>query len=234
MRDLFRAFERRRVDALVVGGQAAIFYGAAYYTQDLDLWIRPTSETVDRFLKALGDLKARVHKLTPPMTPRFVRRGHAFHFILPQRGSSPVYLDVMGRPPRVGTFEGARRRAVRGRVAGVVMPFVAIEDLVEMKKTNRPGDYEVISSLAKIRLAQASRPSAALVRWALDHCFRSEDYSAILAAHGLRRQGGLDRRLEKRMAILMARGRRYWLPLIHELKGLRRRGLLWPEGSIVG
>ena len=40
MRDLFRSFEKRRVDSLLRGGQAAILYGASQFTEDVDLWIR--------------------------------------------------------------------------------------------------------------------------------------------------------------------------------------------------
>ncbi len=92
MHSLFRAFRARRVRLLVIGGQAAILYGAAHFTQDLDVWIDPADANVRRFLIALADRKSRVHKLTPPVRAPFVRRGHGFHFVV---------RDLLRRPARI-------------------------------------------------------------------------------------------------------------------------------------
>jgi hypothetical protein len=40
------------------------------------------------------------------------RRGYGFHFRVPSKNAE-WYLDVMGKPPRVGGFSAAARRAVR-------------------------------------------------------------------------------------------------------------------------
>ena len=110
MRSLFRAFEAGRVRYLVISGQASVLYGAAFFSQDLDLWIDPTGRNVRAMLAALGKLRARF-QLTLPLTIPLLRRGHGFHFVVPMRPGSAVYLDVMGQPPRVGRFDPARRRA---------------------------------------------------------------------------------------------------------------------------
>ena len=47
MKTLFRALEREGADVLLIRGQAAILYGAAHFTQDLDLWIRPGAAVFD-------------------------------------------------------------------------------------------------------------------------------------------------------------------------------------------
>ena len=110
MRNLFRSFEKRGVEYLLISGQASVLYGAALFSEDIDIWLRPTARNVARFLGALTACKATIHKLTPPMTVRNLREGHGFHFLVPSK-SGPVYLDVMGQPPRVGDFETARARA---------------------------------------------------------------------------------------------------------------------------
>ena len=48
MLDLFRSFERHGVDYLLIGGQATILYGASQFTEDVDFWVRPTSESISR------------------------------------------------------------------------------------------------------------------------------------------------------------------------------------------
>lgn len=254
MRGLFRAFDRERVDYLLMGGQAAILYGAAHFTQDLDLWIRPSPKNVRAFLRALSRVDARVHKLTPPLSARWVDRGHGFHFLVPQGGRSDAYLDALGRPPRVGGFSVSARRARRMTTPWGRIPVVAIEDLVELKKTNRPGDYEVISRLVRVRLGELGSPDARRLSWAIRNTFRVEDLLAIGAAYGSGIRGGgppvqkvLRRRdppaesavasagkeLDRKMARLLEKGREYWLPRIRDLRLLRSEGGLIPEGTPV-
>ena len=45
----------RRVEHLVVGGYALAAHGHPRYTGDIDFWIRPTADNIDRLLLALGD-----------------------------------------------------------------------------------------------------------------------------------------------------------------------------------
>ena len=257
MRGLFRAFDRERVDYLLMGGQAAILYGAAHFTQDLDLWIQPSPKNVRAFLRALSRVDARVHKLTPPLSARWVERGHGFHFLVPQGGRSDAYLDALGRPPRVGKYADSARRARRMTTPWGRIPVVAIEDLVELKKTNRPGDYEVISRLVRVRLGEPGEPAARLLSWAIRNTFRVEDLLAIGAAYGAGIRGGgppvrklmrvlcrgghpaesavasAGKELDRKMARLLERGREYWLPRIRDLRSLRSEGGLIPEGTPV-
>jgi hypothetical protein len=142
-----------------------------------------------------------------------------------------------------------------------VIPVVAIEDLVEIKKTNRAGDYDVITRLALIGLGEAPRVSQGRLRWALANVFRPEDVWAIVRRHGDRLGPGLlrsspaaallhplwkrgaepgpgdltraARSLVRRSAGLQARGRAYWLPRLAELRRLRAAGMIQPEGAPV-
>jgi hypothetical protein len=109
MRSFGRSLEREAVRYLLISGQASILYGAATFSEDVDLWIAPSAANIDRFLRALHRNRAVVHKLTPPLTVRHFRRGHGFHFRVPSPAGE-WYLDVMGRPPRVGGFAAAARR----------------------------------------------------------------------------------------------------------------------------
>ncbi|MBI2933894.1 MAG: hypothetical protein HYY16_19795 [Planctomycetes bacterium] len=261
MRSLFHAFSRRRVRYLLIGGQASVAYGAATFSQDLDVWIEPTPRNVRRFLTALSDLRARVHKLTPPLTPRIMKRGHGFHFVVPLAGESPLYLDAMGRPPRVSGFRSARRRSKSIETPWGSLPIVSIEDLVDLKKTNRPADYDVITRLALIRLEGQDHPSRRRLRWALEHVFRAEDLWTFVSRYGAdldmpalrihpaaallhriacagkvpdaRAFASVARRLSRRVEALQDRGRAYWLPRIAELRALRSRGALLAEGTPV-
>jgi hypothetical protein len=231
---------------LVIGGQAAILYGAAHFSQDLDLWVDPAPPNVARLVGALEDLGARVHKLTPPLTQSLIRRGHAFHFVVPQPDGR-LYLDIMGCPPRSTSFGRAWRRSERMATPWGRLPVVSIGDLVELKKTNRPTDYDVITRLAMIRAG--ARPGRALLRWAASNVFRAEDLWELVrrfpavgafgpAARAERsptasEMDAVARRLAARAQALQARGRRYWLPRIDELRRMRSDGVLLTEGAPV-
>ena len=50
-RDLFASFNAGRVEYLVVGAYAVIYYAAPRFTKDLDVWINPTPENARRVRK---------------------------------------------------------------------------------------------------------------------------------------------------------------------------------------
>jgi len=87
-----------RVRALLMGGQACVFYGAAEFSRDTDLAIVADAANVARLRRALEDLQAEVIAV-PPFELRYLRRGHAIHFRCRHRG---VYLRMrhFGNRPR--------------------------------------------------------------------------------------------------------------------------------------
>ena len=230
MRSLFRSFDRSGLEYLLISGQASVLYGASTFSEDVDVWVRPTPANLRRLLRALAACRARVHKLTPPVTLPFVRAGHGFHFVAPSR-PLPVYLDVMGRPPRVGPFAKARRRARMLRTSWGLLPTVSIEDLVALKRTRRLSDYEVISNLARIRISEERKPTRSLLRWAARNTFRAEERRALLRRLGEPPSLEVCRReIAREVAAHQRRDAAYWRPRIHGLRRLRRQGRLLPEG----
>lgn len=184
MRKFFLACEREKVRYLLISGQAAVLYGASAFTEDTDLWIDPAPRNLRRLVRALRRAGARIYKLTPPLESRYVRRRHGFHFTLPGQPFMS-YLDVMGMPPRVRGFAEALGRSHREATPWGRIPVVAIEDLVELKKTRRLQDYDTISLLARIRLERdPGGPGGAItrrtLRWALKNLFRAEDLHWLL------------------------------------------------------
>lgn len=242
-----RSLRRRGVAFLLVSGQAAVLHGAAAFSEDVDLWVLPTPGNLHRLRLALRDLRARVYKLTPPMTSRNARKGHGFHFLIPAR-PSPIYLDVMGRPPRVGSFRSCKRRSVLLQTPMGPTPVMGIADLAEIKKTRRLGDYDVISALVRIRLQDDTGPSDEELSWALRNSFSEEDLGWLMErypraralAPGLRRPalGHVDRpdacrrALAHEIAELQRKDVACWKPVLAELRSLRAEGKLLKEGPL--
>ena len=233
MRRLFRSFERFGVEYLLISGQAAIMYGAATFSEDVDIWIRPTLENATRLLRALAACQGRVYKLTPALTRKNLMAGHGFHFVIPAR-HAPVYLDVMGRPPRVGAYRPARRRAHDVPTPWGRIPVMSIPDLIALKRTRRLSDYEVISNLVRVRLAAERDPTPEIWRWAYRNSYRVEDRLAIARRIRVRRSpAALRRGILAEVARRQAADSAYWRGIIADLRRLHRARRLLAEGTPV-
>jgi hypothetical protein len=199
----FQSLEQEQVEFLLISGQAAVLYGAAEFSEDVDLWVRPTEENLERFMSALHRAGARYYKLTPPLRLHHALAGHGFHFLL---GPEDVFLDVMGSPPRCRGFECAAKEANRMETDWGLVPVVSVPDLIQLKKTQRLQDYPVISRLTVDLVARrglAGRaagsedrpdpaPAAAgaasrgpgseqeIMDWAVEHVFTLETLAELL------------------------------------------------------
>jgi hypothetical protein len=233
MQRLFQTFDRHAVRYLLIRGQAAILYGAANFSEAVDVWIDPGARNVAAFLRSLAAVDATVYKLTPPMTRRNVAFGHAFHFLVPD-GGAPLFLDVMPRPPRVGTFAASHRRCRRMAAPIGEIDVVSIEDLIELKKTRRLADYDVITNLVAIRLREVDRPDLTLIRWAAQNAFRAADRSAYLRLPGKKRSHAVcQRELLRDVSRLQKADTAHWSKVIDDLRLLRSRDALLAESTPV-
>jgi hypothetical protein len=254
MRSFLRSLENEGARYLLIGGQACVLYGASQFTEDIDLWVRPAARDLTSLLKCLTKVDAVVHKLTPPPSLSLLRRGHGFHFLIPP----DTYLDVMGRPPRVGPFAAAWSRARRIKTDWGTLPIVSPEDIVLLKRTNRPSDYEAITNLVRLR-REETPDDPRVLRWCLENTFDVDDLTdtagraagllkrwparaavrALLPIPKGAKRVSSDRRLRAsrllalEAADLQERGRRYWIPFLRELKALRAKGGLVPPGTPV-
>jgi hypothetical protein len=252
MTSLFRALERKNVSYLLISGQACVLYGASEFTEDIDLWVEPRTRNARRCLEALASINARVYKLTPSFRVSLLKKGHGFHYRVGE-----LYVDIMGRPPRVGDFSSALRRSRKINTDWGTLPVVSPEDLAQLKLTDRPADYGAVSGVVRMRARETDALN--VLRWALRRTFDVTDLVefALKAAPRMRRwparpavqallplpPGAVDvpesrisaasRRMALEMGALMGRSRRYWLPIVSELRELRRLGKLIPEGTPV-
>jgi hypothetical protein len=259
--NFFQSLDRNGVEYLLISGQATVLYGAATFSEDIDLWINPTEKNRDRFLSALRDCQARYYKLTPPLTIENLQHGHGFHFILPGGEAAEIYLDVMGNPPRVDSFTDSLATTRLMETEWGAIRTIGIKPLVELKKTQRLEDYPIISKLA---LAWFDQPECAKTTadflWALQNIFTLPELAIIFTEHpaavdialekfnhevgefGRQLQvGDVSESVEHRVGKLFQTqisemqlaDRQYWRDIIRELKELRAADKLMAEGENV-
>ncbi len=57
--NFFQNLDRCEVEYLLVSGQASVLYGAATFSEDIDLWINPSTQNRDRLLECLRRCRAQ-------------------------------------------------------------------------------------------------------------------------------------------------------------------------------
>ena len=255
----FQALNSEEVLYLLISGQATVLYGAATFSEDIDIWVNPTPQDWNKLLKVIRRLKGKVYKLTPPLRMDLIRKGHGYHFQFQQRGNLEWFLDVMGKPPRVGDFISAFKKAVYHRTEWGRIPVIGIRELVEIKKTRRLEDYPVISNLVRIEYNNL-HPSVSFQdwEWILKNTFEIEDVIYYLSNHrraravvdSLKRKcltfvnkaliekrrkefyiKGASKQIALEIEELREKDRVYWQPIIEELRRLKREGELLPEND---
>ena len=129
---------------LVIGGVACILHGYARATDDVDILIERTEANAERVLAALAR----------------VGYGFAGEWAAAEILKRPI--TVIGDDPAVDVFtvawkvkyEQAAPRAADVDVEGVRIPLIALDDLIETKRTGRlqdAADIEVLEEIRRLR-----------------------------------------------------------------------------------
>lgn len=135
--------------ALLMGGQACVFYGAAQFSKDIDFLILAEDENFEGLHAALGDLKA-TRIAVPGFDPRVLDRGHAVHYRCKATGVDGLRVDIMTKLRDLPDFSILwDRRTTITESDGQKIDLLSVPDLVNAKKTQRMKDWPMISALVE-------------------------------------------------------------------------------------
>jgi hypothetical protein len=239
IRKVLSSIQSQRVQALLMGGQACVFYGAAEFSRDTDLAILAEAANLERLDAALAELDAEVIAV-PPFKTDFLLRGHAVHFRCRHRDASGMRVDVMAKMRNVDEFPLLwERRTEIALPDGFTVAMLGIEDLVAAKKTQRDKDWPMIRRLVEAHyLEHRSNPSRA----AIGFWFRELRTAELLVEAAVRHPESLRDAIGARPLLVHAASanldalfvglrdeedreraldRAYWKPLRAELERLR-------------
>ncbi len=144
--ELVEAFNKNKVEFVIVGAHAVAFHGYARGTKDLDLLIRPTPENISRVVAALKDFGVESLGLAEAdFTPENVI----------QLGVPPNRVDLLAAISGVETDKVWRTR-VKGEYQGRPAEYISRACLLQNKKSaGRRQDLLDIEKLKKqARLAK--------------------------------------------------------------------------------
>jgi hypothetical protein len=229
----------QRVRALLMGGQACVFYGAAEFSRDTDFAILADASNLARLRKALAELQAGTIAV-PPFALKFLRRGHAIHFRCRHPEALRMRVDVMSKMRGVDPFAKLwKRRTVISLLDGTKCDLLSLPDLVRAKKTQRDKDWPMIRRLVEAHYFQnRGRATAAQIGFWLRElrtpellievsranpviCRRLMTARPLLAHARMSDAVALQEALGGEEAIERDLDKVYWLPLRRELEKLR-------------
>lgn len=133
-----------QVDFLLIGGYAVIFHGYRRTTGDMDLWLRPTNENKEKFIKSLANAGFESDDLAVLSTLDFTK-----HLVF-SIGDEPQKIDFITHINQV-LFEEADKNKVIFDFEELKIPVINIRELILSKiNTGRKKDEADVEELQKI------------------------------------------------------------------------------------
>jgi len=143
-----------QVRALLMGGQACVFYGAAEFSRDTDLLVLAGAENLQHLDTALKELQAECIAV-PPFAAEYLERGHAIHFRCHHPDAAEMRVDVMSKLRGVDPFPALwERRTTLTDTDGAIYELLSLPDLVLAKKTQRSKDWPMLQRLVEAHYLQ--------------------------------------------------------------------------------
>jgi len=142
--DLLIELCEARAEFLLVGGWAVILYGHVRATDDINLFVRPSTENSERVFAALEAFGAplRAHGVEPA---HFAEEGDAYRF-----GIAPLKIEVLTKISGV-SFDEALRGSKTFDLEGYRIPYIGKAALIANKKSaGRLKDLADVEELERI------------------------------------------------------------------------------------
>ena len=155
IRQVLSTIQMNGAQALLIGGQACVFCGAAQVSKDVDLVLHSAAENLSRLLTALGELNAK-RIAVPPFDPALLARGHVVHFRCQGGEVDGLRVDVMTRlrdartPELLG--ELVQRFPEHARAQSANRPLLGLAISGESEALREALDGEVRAEQAKDRV----------------------------------------------------------------------------------
>lgn len=237
IRQVLFTIQKHQVQALLMGGQACVFYGAAQFSKDIDFLILADDANFAGLRSALSELGAdRI--AVPRFDAAALDRGHAVHFRCTAGGVEGLRIDLMTKLrglPDFGVLWGRRTTVTEENDREIHL--LSVPDLVNAKKTQREKDWPVISALVEGHYLSfrnepspervafwlgESRTPERLVELVTRFSFEARRLDRPLLAHAIAGNlPALREALDAEVRTEQEKDRIYWEPLKLEMEAFR-------------
>jgi hypothetical protein len=145
-KNLLSAFQRHKVNYMVVGGYAVNFHGYERTTSDLDVWVKSTPENLSLIISALRDLGFDEESLNH-IHNFDLSKPFLFHI-----GSKPNDIEVFNFVTGVNYEDAEPHKILFDYSSKMRVYFISIRDLILNKMlTGRTQDKLDVEMLQKIQ-----------------------------------------------------------------------------------
>ena len=140
--DIIELLEKHKARYLVVGGLAFVYHAKPRFTKDIDLWVAPDDDNVQRVNRALREFGS----------PMLLEADDLDEIL--QIGVAPNRVDVLLKIEGV-RFSTAWRKRVRDRYGDVRTNWIDIDSLIRAKRAvgapRHDEDVRVLLRVKKLR-----------------------------------------------------------------------------------
>lgn len=137
--DMLTLLHRHGVKYLVIGGLAFIFHAKPRYTKDMDLWVEPSEENIQRANCALAEFGSPT-MMAPDEPTQIV-----------QIGVAPDRIDLLVIAGGLDFDKAWKRRIVR-RYGGAEANWIDLDGLIEIKSgIESPRHQEDVRVLREVK-----------------------------------------------------------------------------------
>ena len=149
IQEFLRLLSAHGVKAMIVGGEAVIFYGHIRVTGDIDVFYDRSPENADRLFRALEEFwQGAIPNLENPSDLEA-------HGVIFQFGVPPNRIDLLNHIDGVAfdsAWSGRKLAEFRGESESVELSYIGLEELIQNKKASgRPKDLEDLPFLLEAR-----------------------------------------------------------------------------------
>lgn len=122
--DALRAFQRHRLEVVMIGNAAAALHGAPVTTIDIDFMFRDTPVNLRKLKAVAKELGAWILRPYYPVSK-------LYRMCNDDRG---MQLDFMPVIHGIRSFEGLRSRSIEFSIQGLPMRAACLEDIIRSKR----------------------------------------------------------------------------------------------------
>jgi hypothetical protein len=154
--EILRVLDEHRVRYVLIGGLAAVLYGAAQVTTDVDVVPEDAQANLERLSAALRELDARIRTSGEPQGIPFDHSAASLGRVrIWNLQTSKGDLDITFQPSGTRGYEDLRRDVVTMEIRGVEVPVASLADVVRSKEAaGRARDRAVLPALRELLARQ--------------------------------------------------------------------------------
>jgi hypothetical protein len=140
--DMLELLEKHEVKYLIIGGLAFIYHAKPRYTKDMDLWIEPSQQNIQRTNQALAEFGS----------PTLLAFDEPTQVV--QIGVEPDRIDLIVEVGAV-TFNAAWKKRIVGRYGHATALWIDLDHLIKIKRAidspRHQEDARILTEVKRLR-----------------------------------------------------------------------------------